>query len=331
MQQPFKALWITEQGKEFKREIVERTIDDLPNHDTLIRVHYSSLNYKDALSINGHKGITKAFPHQPGIDAAGVVEQSSHPNLTIGDKVIVTGYDLGMNTAGGFGQYIRVPGDWVVPLPKTWDLKTAMVYGTAGFTAALGLWLIERNGQKPEQGELVVTGATGGVGSMAVAIAAKAGYKVVASTGKKERETDYLTNLGAYKVVDRNYVDIDSDKLLLREKWAGAIDTVGGSTLHSLLKACKPYGNISCCGLVQSAELNLSVYPFIINGISLLGIATAENPLEQKKEIWNKIATKWSVKELEQLTETIQLEEVSNKVDLMMKGKTKGRIVVELN
>lgn len=325
----YKAFYVTEENGEFKRQIIQRNTDDLPNHDTLIKVHYSSLNYKDALSISGHKGITRHFPHQPGIDASGEIVHSSNPDLKPGQHVIVTGYDLGMNTAGGLGEYIKVPQEWVVPLPEEMTLKTAMAYGTAGFTAALGLWLLERNGQQPNQGKLVVTGATGGVGSLAVAICSSAGYEVIATTGKKEQESDYLTSLGATQIEDRSFVDIQTDKLLLRSSWAGAIDTVGGNTLHTLLKACKPYGNVAACGLVQSPQLNMSVYPFIINGISLLGIATAENPREHKIEIWDKLAHDWSVKQLEDLTKEISLEEVSSTVDLMLAGKSKGRVVVK--
>lgn len=329
MNKTYKAFYVTEQDGQFKRSIIDRTINDLPNHDTLIQVHYSSLNYKDALSINGHKGITRKFPHQPGIDASGVIVSSLNPDLKEGDPVIVTGYDLGMNTDGGLGQYIKVPNEWVVPLPKSMSLKTAMAYGTAGFTAALGLWLLERNGQNPSQGKLVVTGATGGVGSLAVAICSKAGYDVIATTGKKEQESDFLTMLGAKQIEHRSFVDIDTDKLLLRSQWAGAIDTVGGNTLHTLLKACKPYGNVACCGLVQSPKLDMSVYPFIINGISLLGIATAENPIEHKMEIWENLSKDWSVEQLESITNEITLNQVSEVVDTMMAGKSKGRVVVK--
>lgn len=331
MNQTFKSFWITEDGDKFQRQIIERNINDLPNHDTLIKVHYSSLNYKDALSISGHKGITKKFPHQPGIDAAGEIVHTRSKEFSPGDKVIVTGYDLGMNTDGGFGEYIRVPSEWVIPLPDNLSLQTAMAYGTAGFTAGLGLWLLERNGQQPNQGKIVVTGATGGVGSMAVAIASKAGYSVIASTGKKETELSYLKNLGAAEVVNRAFVDIETEKLLLKSKWAGAIDTVGGNTLHTLIKACKPYGNVACCGLVQSPKLPITVYPFIINGISLLGIATAENPLSQKKKIWEKLAGEWAVENLDEITEIISLNQLSDKVNLMLKGKTKGRIVIDLS
>lgn len=328
MDKQFKALWVTEEEGQFRSQIIERNTADLPNHDSLVKVHYSSLNYKDALSINGHKGITRNFPHQPGIDAAGIIVETNHPNLQPGDEVIVTGYDLGMNTAGGFGEYIRVPYQWLVALPQQMTLKQSMQYGTAGFTAALGLYLLERNGQKPDQGPIVVTGATGGVGSLGVAILSKAGYEVIASTGKKETATDFLKSLGASEVVDRSFVDIGTEKLLLKSQWAGAIDTVGGNTLHTLLKACQPYGNVACCGLVQSPKLDMSVYPFIINGISLLGIATAENPIERKIEIWSKLTSHWALDNIEDICQEIQLDKLPKQVEQMMKGQLLGRTIL---
>jgi len=326
----YKALWIQEDADgNFLRSIATLSSEDLPAGDVTIAVHYSSLNYKDALSINGHKGITKSFPHQPGIDAAGIVVESSSSNFSIGDKVICCGYDLGMNTFGGFGELIRVPHEWVIHLPDEMTMEESMIYGTAGFTAALGVHLLERNGQKTDQGPIVVTGATGGVGSMAVGILAKAGYEVIASTGKSADDFAFLYDLGANQVVGRDFVDIPSDKLLMKSKWAGAIDTVGGNTLHTLLKACMPYGNIACCGLVQSDKLDLSIYPFIINGISLLGIATAENPIETKREIWNTLAKDWCINGLHDYKTAISLKEISDYVDAMMQGKTKGRIIVK--
>jgi len=328
MSKQYKTFWVTEEEGNFQQKIIERSTDDLPNYDTLVQVHYSSLNYKDALSIGGHKGITKNFPHQPGIDAAGIIVETKHPTLKAGDKVIVTGYDLGMNTDGGFGEYIKVPKEWLIALPKGMSLKESMCYGTAGFTAALGLHLLERNGQKPEQGPVVVTGATGGVGSLAVSLLSNVGYEVIASTGKKATASDFLTKLGATKIVDRNFDGLHTNKLLLRTEWAGAIDTVGGNTLHTLLKACKPYGNIACCGLVQSPKLDISVYPFIINGISLLGIATAENPIEMKEFIWHQLATDWSIDNFEKHCTEIRLEQLSSSIELMQKGKLVGRTIL---
>ncbi len=327
----YTSFWVSEDKNQFTRTICKRPIRELPNHDSLIRVHYSSLNYKDVLSISGNRGITKQYPHQPGIDASGVIIETNHPTLKPGNKVLCTGYDLGMNTFGGFGEYIRIPHQWVIPLPKTMSLETAMAYGTAGFTAALGLQLLEQNGQNPNQGPLVITGATGGVGCMAVAICSHAGYKVIATTGKKDTAEKWLTEIGATQVENRSFVDIDSSKALLSSKWAGAIDTVGGNTLHSLLKACKPYGNVACCGLVQSPKLDFTIYPFIINGINLLGIASAENPIDVKQYIWNKLNQDWAIPNLSAMYSVISLEELSHHVDLMMEGNIQGRIVVKHN
>ncbi len=325
----YQCLFIREQSDgSFIRSIEQRQIGDLPDNDTLIKVHYSSLNYKDALSATGHKGVTRSYPFQPGVDAAGEIVSNSSGRFNVGDKVICTGYDLGMNTDGGFGQYIKVPAEWVIPLPEQLSLEESMIYGTAGFTAALGIILLERNGQHPGQGPVVVTGASGGVGSLAVALLSKAGYHVIASTGKPNAH-DFLKDLGANEIVTREEINIETGKLLLRPKWAGAIDTVGGNTLHTLLKACKPYGNVACCGLVESPNLNMSVYPFIINGVSLHGIATAENPLEEKRKVWSKLAGDWKLENLQSLKKVITLEELSDQIDLILKGKTVGRVALK--
>src|SRR5215831_3457529 len=238
----FKALWVTESnGGSFERNIIERAIDDLPPGEVLIRVHYSALNYKDALSATGNKGITRKYPHTPGIDAAGTVELSRSPLCLTCDEVLVTGYDLGMNTCGGFAEYIRVPAAWIVKKPAGYSLKETMIIGTAGFTAASALYKMELMGQTPSRGPIVVTGSTGGVGSMAVAILSKAGYEVIAITGKPNAK-EYLQHLGAARIESRAWVQDTSGKALLKTQWAGAIDTVGGNTLSTLLKACQLEG-----------------------------------------------------------------------------------------
>ena len=328
MLKSYKALNVTEKGDgSFHREITELLIDHLPDNDTLIKVEFSSLNYKDALSATGHKGITKNYPFTPGVDAAGEVVECSTGKYLPGDQVIVTGYDLGMNTMGGFAEYIRVPSEWVVPLPDGLSLLESMIYGTAGFTAALALTLMERNGQTPEHGPIVITGSTGGVGSLAVAIFSKAGYEVVATTGKKDAH-DFLKMLGANKIEGRDFANRETEKLLLRNEWAGAFDTVGGNTLHTLLKACKPYGNVAACGLVESPMLNLSVYPFIINGVNLLGVATAENPIEEKIKIWTKLAGVWKIAQLEKIVTEIPLDDINSSIDKILAGKMKGKGLV---
>jgi putative quinone oxidoreductase, YhdH/YhfP family len=319
-------------AREIRTNIVERSIDDLPPGDVLVAVHYSSLNYKDAMSATGNKGITRKYPHTPGIDAAGVVELSRNPNFATGDEVIVTGYDLGMNTCGGYGQYIRVPAEWVVKKPEQLTLKEAMIIGTAGFTAASALYKLELMEQSPGRGPVVVTGATGGVGSLSVALLSKAGYEVIAITGK-ENGAEYLQHLGAAQVEKRDFVNDTSGKALLKPRWANAIDTVGGNTLVTLLKACKVDGCVVSTGLVSSPQLpNMTVYPFILNGVSLLGIGSAETAMTTRLAIWNKLATDWNINEkLSVIAKEVDLEELNDTyIDMILEGKIMGRIVVNL-
>ncbi|MBT1702584.1 YhdH/YhfP family quinone oxidoreductase [Chryseosolibacter indicus] len=328
----FKALRITETPNgTFERDIIHRSIDDLPAGDVLIRVHYSALNYKDGLSATGHKGITKNFPHTPGIEAAGTVEHSLSSKFKPGDEVFITGYDLGMNTSGAFAEYIRVPEEWVIPRPKGLNCKDCMTIGTAGFTAAYALYKMELMGQMPEYGPLVVTGATGGVGSLAVAIFAKAGYEVIAITGKKEA-TDYLKFLGATHVEPREFVNDCSGRPLARAKWAGALDTVGGNTLSTLIKCCKRDGCVVATGLLSSTKLESAIYPFILNGINLLGIGAGQTPMSLRMKLWNKLMNEWNVTDkLSAIAHEVDLEELKDVyIDAIMEGKTRGRVVVKL-
>jgi len=327
----FNALRVTEDDSgNFYRTITTRNIADLPEGDVLVRVNYAALNYKDALSATGNKGVTKQYPHTPGVDGAGIVEESKHPDFYQGDKVIVTGYDLGMNTDGAFAEYIRVPARWVVPLPNGLSLKESMIIGTGGITVGIGLHKMEMMGQKPDHGPIVVSGATGGVGSMAVAILSRAGYEVIAATGKEEA-TSYLKSIGATEVVDREFINDDSSRPLMKPKWAGAIDTVGGNTLATLLKGCKPKGNVASCGLVGTPNLSTTVFPFILNGINLLGLDSASLPMEQRKGLWNKLASEWRVSDLEKLATICSLEELDPYIDKILKGETRGRVIVEMN
>lgn len=329
---PFKALWVTETpAGTFERKIVEREIDDLPLGEVLIRVSYTSLNYKDALSATGNKGITKKFPHTPGIDAAGVVEISRNPNFATGEEVIITGYDLGMNTDGGMAEYIRVPGQWIVPRPSEYSLKECMIIGTAGFTAALAVYKMQLLGQLPADGPIVVTGSTGGVGSMAVCILAKAGYDVIAVTGKEE-VTEYLKHLGAAKIVSREFVTDHSKKALLKPRWAGAIDVVGGNTLATLLKACKPEGCVASTGLVDTPAFNTTLYPFILNGVNLIGIGSAETVMQRRINIWEKLSDEWNIKDkLSVIAKEVTLDELNTTyIDSILQSKMMGRILVKL-
>ena len=326
----FRALVVSKTDeKTFTREITERSISDLPEGEVLIRVHFSSLNYKDGLSCIGNPGVTRNYPHTPGIDASGKVTESSDSRFKEGDSVIVTGYDLGMNTSGGFGEYIRVPADWVVPLPEGMTFKEASIYGVAGFTAALSVDALQKYGVNPEQGEIVVTGSTGGVGSVSVALLSLLGYTVVASTGKKE-ESEFLQRLGASEMISREEVNDESKKPLLRERWAGAVDTVGGTTLAALLKAAKRGGAVAATGLVASSELSTTVFPCILRGVSLLGIDSGFTPTKLRREIWNKLAGIWKIPQLEQLTIDCTLEELDPEIDKILAGGQRGRVVVNL-
>jgi putative YhdH/YhfP family quinone oxidoreductase len=326
----FRALVVNKTGeKTYSREVTERTISDLPEGEVLVRVRYSSLNFKDGLSCIGNPGVTRNYPHTPGVDASGEVVESSDSRFKVCDSVIVTGYDLGMNTSGGFGQYIRVPADWVVPLPQELSFKDAMIYGTAGYTAALSAHALQKHGVTPEQGEIAVTGSTGGVGSVAVGLLAHLGYNVVASTGKKD-ETEFLQDLGAAEIIGREDVNDESKKPLLRERWAGAVDTVGGTTLASLLKATKRGGAVAATGLVASSDLPTTVFPFILRGVSLLGIDSGFTPTNLRREIWSKLAGVWKFPQLEQLTIDCTLETLDPEIDKILAGGQRGRVVVDL-
>lgn len=318
----------TEPGT-FTRSVAARSLDDLPEGDLLIKVHYSSLNYKDALSATGNKGVSRKFPHTPGIDAAGEVVKCETAKFLPGDEVIVTGYDLGMNTPGGFGQYIRIPSSWALRLPDGLTLKESMALGTAGFTAALCVLGLQNGGIRPGDGDVLVTGATGGVGSIAVSILAKAGYRVVAATGKSS-ETDLLKSLGATEVVGREEVIDSEGRPMLKERWAGAVDVVGGDTLASIVKATRYGGVVTCCGLVGSVDLAMNVFPFILRGVSLIGIDSVQVPMETRLPVWERLATEWKLDQLEGLVTECTIQELESKIQDILKGQLKGRTVVKL-
>lgn len=329
---PFRALRVVETAAgKFERSIEQLDLEDLPPGELLVRVQYSSLNYKDALSASGNKGITKKFPHTPGIDAAGFVELSRSPRFAVNEEVIVMGHDLGMNTPGGFAEYIRVPAQWAIKKPLDISLQDAMAYGTAGFTAAYAVYKLEQMKMLPSKGSVVVTGSTGGVGSFAVAILAKAGYDVIAITGK-ENAKEYLEYLGAKRIENREFVNDTSGKALLKSQWAAAIDTVGGNTLNTLLKGCMLDGSVVSTGLVGSHELNTTVFPFILNGVNLLGIGTAETDSETRMLLWQKLANEWNVRDkMNAIIKEVTLEELNNiYIDAILRSKVMGRIVVKI-
>ena len=324
----YNALVVEEHDGEFIQTIQRLSTDNLPVGEVLIQVHYSSLNYKDALSSTGNKGVTKNYPHTPGIDAAGIVMSSLNEQFKAGDKVIVTGFDLGMNTSGGFGQYIRVPSAWVVKLPDGLTLKESMIIGTAGFTAGISvLRLCEL--VNPEDGNIVVSGATGGVGSVALSLLSKLGYQTVAITGK-ESESDYLRNLGASEIISRaTFLAVDN-RPLLSARYAGAIDTVGGRVLENILKTLLPLGAVTTCGSVSSTQLNTTVFPFILRGNTLIGISAQNYPVSLRKDLWNKLATDWKPDNLLDIFNEIRLDKVKNHIDLILAGKLTGRTIVNM-
>lgn len=325
----YQALVVSEQQGEYIQRIETLRTDDLPAGDVLIRVHYSSLNYKDALSAIGNKGVTRHYPHTPGIDAAGVVEASSNSDFKIGDRVIVTGYDLGMNTAGGFGQLIRVPSEWVVPLPHHLSLKEAMIIGTAGFTAGISITRLTEL-VKPEWGKIIVTGATGGVGSVALSILRKLGYETVAVSGKIA-EYPFLENLDAKEIIAReDFLNLDK-KPILSAKYAGGIDTVGGPALENILKTLQPLGAVTTCGSVSSTDLHLSVFPFILRGISLIGISAQNYPMPLRVKLWQKLAHEWKPDNLLSIYNEIAIEELPYAISQILKGNLKGRTVVKIS
>lgn len=326
----FKALVVEEKKTgEFILSVKKKAVKDLPAGEVLIRVHFSSLNYKDALSASGNRGVTKKFPHTPGIDASGVVVESESKVFKEGDEVIITGFDLGMNTCGGFEQYIRVPAQWVVKLPNGLSQGEAMIYGTAGLTAAMSVHALVQN-VTPEDGEVLVTGASGGVGSLAVTLLAQLGFRVVGVSGKPDGKR-FLKKLGASRVIDRDETVDTTDKPMLPAIWAGAVDTVGGEMLATVIKSTKPCGTVTCCGNVASPYLPITVFPFILRGIRLVGIDSQNCPMKHRQEIWNLLATDWKNTKLPDLCEEIGLEGLEHHMSMILKGKQKGRIVVNVD
>lgn len=328
-EQTFWALVVREEGGGYVRRLEERRIGDLPPGEVLVRVCYSSLNYKDGLSATGNRGVTRRYPHTPGIDAAGVVAASVDPRFLPGDEVIVSCYDLGMNTPGGFGQYIRVPAGWVMRLPAGLSLRASMVYGTGGFTAANSVERLLAHGVRPEQGKVLVTGASGGVGCFSVAILAREGFKVTAVSGK-ESARELLTALGASEIIGRAQAVDTSGRLILKGRWAGVVDTVGGEILATALKSTRYGGAVTCCGNVAGPEFSANVFPFILRGIALLGIDSAECPMARRQLLWAKLAGEWQVAGLEAITTEIGLAELDGAIARILKGQVQGRVVVRL-
>lgn len=313
---------------QFARNIKERLIGDLPDNEVLIKVHYSALNYKDALSATGNKGVTQNYPHTPGIDAAGIIVKSKDQRFLSGDKVLVTGFDLGMNTPGGFGEYIQVPGKWIVPLPRKLTLRESMMIGTAGFTAALGIYKIKNTMLGTSQTKTaLVTGATGGVASLAISILHKNGFKVIAATGKPHQKK-YLKKIGATEVIHRDEIFNDSKKPLLPRRWDVAFETVGGDMLDAVLRQTQQNGTVACCGNILGDTLETSVYPFILRGINLVGVNSATCFIDIRKRLWELLAKEWKPKSLDVICRECTLEGLDTEIENILNGEQVGKVLV---
>ena len=325
----FKALVVDKTESDFTIGINNISINDLPAGEVLIKVAYSSINYKDGLASIPEGKIVRSYPFVPGIDLAGVVVSSEDPRYREGDQVIATSYEIGVSHYGGYSEYARIPADWIVPLPENLSLKEAMIYGTAGLTAALSVQRLEENGLTPEKGKVLVTGATGGVGSISVAILAKRGYDVVASTGK-ESEHDYLHTLGAKEVVSREEVFNGKAKALDKQVWAGAVDPVGGESLAAILSKIHYNGSVAVSGLTGGGNVPTTVFPFILRGINLLGIDSVYCPMEVRKPLWKRMASDFKPEVLESISKEISLEELPQTLPLILQGRAKGRFIVKM-
>ena len=325
----FNAMVVEEVDDQFQMSIKEKTLDDLPEGELLVKVCCSSLNFKDALSASGNKGVTRSYPHTPGIDAAGTVVNDDSATFQNGDQVIVTSYDLGMNTDGGFAEYIRVPVDWAVPLPDGLSLEESMMLGTAGLTAAQSINALAEK-LSPSDGEILVTGATGGVGSLAVSMLAKLGYRVCALTGKASAKA-YLEGLGADSVLDRSEFLEANSKPLSKPRWAGVVDAVGGDVLAAAIQSTQPLGVVACFGMVASPKLSLTVFPFILRGVSLVGIDSQSCPMVTRKQLWQKMANEWKPSNLHDMTERVSLSGLPEVIEKMLAGQHQGHTLVEIS
>ena len=323
----FRAFVVNKTGDGFTAGFQELTQADLPAGEVLVRVAYSSVNYKDGLASIAEGKVVRNYPFVPGIDLAGTVVESSDPQYKKGDEVLVTGYELGVSHYGGFSEYARVKSTWLVPLPHALTLKDAMHYGTAGFTAALSVHQLEQMGLKPANGPILITGATGGVGSIAIGILKKRGYTVVASTGK-ESEHDYLKQLGADDIISRAVTSAESNRPLEKEQWAGSVDAVGGSTLAYLIRTTKYGGSIAACGNTGGVNVNTSVFPFILRGVNLLGIDSVNCPMSLRRELWEHLASDYRPATLSSIGHETPFDELPDALAIILKGGMRGRTVI---
>ena len=325
----FKAYRIFEEGGKAAARMVEMTRDELDPGEVLIRTAYSSVNFKDALAATGKGRIIRRFPCVGGIDGCGRVEESSDTRFRPGDAVIATSYDIGVAHDGGYAEYMRVPAGWVVPLPRGMSLFESMALGTAGYTAGLAVVRMEHEGLTPQSGKVIVTGATGGVGSIAIDILAGAGYHVVALTGK-ESETDYLKRIGAKEVMLRSALDLTRIKPLDKAIWAGAVDNLGGDVLAWLASTMQVAGTLASVGLAASHTLNTTVMPFILRGVNLLGVDSVNTPMPLRQKVWERLASDLKPRHLRDMTATVSMQELPPVFERLMQAQAKGRTVVKL-
>lgn len=326
----FRAFIVNKTEAGFSAGLGELSRAELPEGEVLVKVAYSGVNYKDGLASIPEGKIVRTYPFVPGIDLAGVVEESSDARFSVGDEVIVTSYELGVSHYGGFSEYARVRADWVVPKPAELTLKESMALGTAGFTAALAIYQLEKNGLKPGNGPVLVTGATGGAGSSAISILRKLGYQIAASTGKAS-EHDYLRELGASEILDRAVTSAESNRPLEKELWAGSVDAVGGSTLAYLIRTTKYGGSVAAFGNTGGINFSSSVFPFILRGVNLLGIDSVSCPLELRREIWQRLASSYKPEQLlSHIGHEIDFEELPAALNSVLKGGARGHAVVKI-
>lgn len=319
-----------QEPQEIIADVQSVSIDELPPGSVTIRVVYSSINYKDALAATGHPGVVRKFPHVPGIDAAGIVVQSDSDQYQVGQSVVVTSYELGVDRWGGWSEFIRVQPEWIVPLPEGLTLKESMILGTAGLTAAMCVNSLLQHEISIDSGDILVTGASGGVGSFAVSLLNQLGYQVTAVSGKAAMH-DRLIELGAKQVIDRSAIDTGSTKPLLKTEWPAAIDTVGGSLLSHLVRSIKQQGCVAACGNAGGVELDLTVFPFILRGVTLDGIDSSWYPIEKRTVLWEQLATDWKLPDLNSRAKTIKLDKVQATVDSILEGSHKERTIIQIS
>ncbi|MGA9116880.1 MAG: YhdH/YhfP family quinone oxidoreductase [Bacteroidota bacterium] len=326
---PVRAFLVSEEQGGFRREVVRLDRERLPEGDLLLRVLYSSLNYKDALSATGHRGVTRVYPHVPGIDAAGIVAESRSDAFCVGDEVLVTGFELGSSHWGGFADYCRIPSAWAVMKPAGLTLRESMILGTAGFTAGLGVQRLLEGGLTRERGPVLVTGSTGGVGCLAVAILALLGFRVTAATRKTDAQ-DFLRSLGAEEVVATDSLADTTGRPLLGGRWGGVLDTVGGDILDAAIRRLLPFCPAACCGNILSQRLNTSLYPFILRGVSLQGINSAFTPPPLRNRIWQALAGPWKIPSLEGVAVETPLEDLEPYIRRILRGEIRGRVLIRV-